>query len=256
MTNWLKPKSSKKDGSHLLQEIHSDGRYIYIYTEPDGYEPLAQVHNHTSAESESCQEVNYFRCDHIGIPKEMTDKDGNLLWFGNYTGWGRLEEETKVKDSAYQPFRLQNQYADRETGLHYNFFRYYEPDVGRFVNQDPIGLWGGDNLYRFAPNTQSWVDFLGLFTLEQLLTVGIGPFAEESIPARGPERNFTQEEREKLNKIGVCHTCGATDPGTKTGNFAGDHQPNTGLRQAKELGIHPRDHYLCLLKSTRRSSKL
>ncbi|HFC8478647.1 TPA: RHS repeat-associated core domain-containing protein [Neisseria subflava] len=38
---------------------------------------------------------------------------------------------------------LQNQYADCETGLHYNFFRYYEPDTGRFVNQDPIGLWGG-----------------------------------------------------------------------------------------------------------------
>ena len=46
----------------------------------------------------------------------MTDKDGNLLWFGNYTGWGRLKEETKVTDSAYQLFRLQNQYADRETG--------------------------------------------------------------------------------------------------------------------------------------------
>ena len=72
----------------------------------------------------------------------MTDKDGNLLWFGNYTGWGRLKEETKVTDRAYQPFRLQNQYADRETGLHYNFFRYYEPEVGRFVNQDPIGLVG------------------------------------------------------------------------------------------------------------------
>ena len=85
----------------------------------------------------------------------MTDKDGNLLWFGNYTGWGRLKEETKVTDSAYQPFRLQNQYADRETGLHYNFFRYYEPDAGRFVNQDPIGLEGGSNLYRFAPNTVS-----------------------------------------------------------------------------------------------------
>ncbi|MFQ9505571.1 MAG: RHS domain-containing protein [Veillonella sp.] len=41
------------------------------------------------------------------MPREMTDKDGNLLWFGNYTGWGRLKEETKVTDSAYQPFRLQ-----------------------------------------------------------------------------------------------------------------------------------------------------
>ena len=43
----------------------------------------------------------------------------HILWFGNYTGGGRLKEETKVTDSAYQPFRLQNQYADRETGLHY-----------------------------------------------------------------------------------------------------------------------------------------
>ena len=212
------------DGSHLLQEVHPNGRYTYIYTDPDSYEPLAQVQDLTTEEGENRQQTHYFHCDHIGIPREMTDKDGNLLWFGNYTCWGRLKEETKVTDSAYQPFRLQNQYADRETGVHYNFFRYYEPDCGRFINQDLIGLWGGDNLYRFAPNTQSWVDFLGLFTLEQLLTVGIGPFAEESIPARGPERNFTQEEREKLNKIGVCHTCGATDPGTKTRNFAGDHQ--------------------------------
>ena len=43
-------------------------------------------------------------------------------------------------DSAYQPFHLQNQYADHETGLHYNFFRYYKPEVVRFVNQDPIHM--------------------------------------------------------------------------------------------------------------------
>ena len=47
----------------------------------------------------------------------MTDIHGNLLWFGEYTAWGRLKEETRVTDSAYQPFRLQNQYADRERGL-------------------------------------------------------------------------------------------------------------------------------------------
>ena len=91
----------------------------------------------------------------------MTDKDGNLLWFGNYTDWGRLKEETMVTDSAYQPFRLQNQYCDEETGLHYNFFRYYEPDAGRFVNQVPIGLWGGFNVYQFVPNVQGWLDILG-----------------------------------------------------------------------------------------------
>ena len=73
-----------------------------------------------------------------------------------------LEEETKVTDSAYQPFRLQNQYADRETGLHYNFFRYYEPECGRFINQDPIGLAGGSNLYWALQNSQMWADPLGL----------------------------------------------------------------------------------------------
>nr|DAU56666.1 MAG TPA: RHS repeat-associated core domain [Caudoviricetes sp.] len=94
----------------------------------------------------------------------MIDKDGNLLWFGEYTTWGRLKEETRVTDSAYQPFRLQNQYANRETGLHYNFFRYYEPDAGRFVNQDPIGLEGGDKFYWFTPSVQAWGDPLGLAT--------------------------------------------------------------------------------------------
>ena len=150
------------DGSHLLQEIHPDGRYTYIYTDPDSYEPLAQVRDWTTKDGKKRQQTHYFHCDQIGIPREMTDKDGNLLWFGNYTGWGRLKEETKVTDSAYQPFRLQNQYADRETGLHYNFFRYYEPDAGRFVNQDPIGLRGGANLYFLAINVQTFSDVLGL----------------------------------------------------------------------------------------------
>ena len=150
------------DGSHLLQEIQPDGRYTYLYTDPDSYEPLAQVRNWTTEDGESRQQILYFHCDQIGIPREMTDKDGNLVWFGNYTGWGRLKEENKVTDSAYQPFRLQNQYADLETGLHYNFFRYYEPDAGRFVNQDPIGLMGGENFYQFAPNIQNMMDPWGL----------------------------------------------------------------------------------------------
>ena len=159
------------DGSHLLQEIHPDGRYTYIYTDPDSYEPLAQVRNWTNEDGESKQEIHYFHCDQIGIPREMTDKDGNLVWFGNYTGWGRLKEETKVTYNAYQPFRLQNQYADRETGLHYNFFRYYEPDAGRFINQDPIRLWGGDNFYWFAPNSSAWIDVLGLASIFEKLKI-------------------------------------------------------------------------------------
>ncbi|WP_308021782.1 RHS repeat domain-containing protein, partial [Neisseria canis] len=85
-----------------------------------------------------------------------------LLWYGEYTAWGRLKTDERVYQHVHQPFRLQNQYCDEETGLHYNLMRYYEPDCGRFVNQDPIGLWGGDNFYLFAPNTQNWIDSFGL----------------------------------------------------------------------------------------------
>jgi RHS repeat-associated protein len=61
-----------------------------------------------------------------------------------------------------QPFRFQGQQFDEETGLHYNRFRYYDPVVGRFVSQDPIGLSGGLNTSSYAPNPLGWVDPLGL----------------------------------------------------------------------------------------------
>ncbi|MEY1391250.1 RHS repeat-associated core domain-containing protein, partial [Providencia stuartii] len=61
-----------------------------------------------------------------------------------------------------QNLRFQGQYFDKETGLHYNTFRYYAPDLGRFTQQDPIGLAGGLNLYQYAPNPLTWIDPLGL----------------------------------------------------------------------------------------------
>ena len=106
--------------------------------------------NHINEDGENRQQSHYFHNDQIGIPREMTDGEDNLVWFGNYTGRDRLKVETKVTDSAYQPFRLQNQYCDHEAGLHYNLMRYYEPEAGRFVNQDPIGLWGGESLLVWA----------------------------------------------------------------------------------------------------------
>ena len=149
------------DGTRLLQEYTYKGSYTYIYTDQDSYEPLAQVFHNNQDET---QYLAYFHTDQIGIPREMTDIHGNLLWYGEYTVWGRLKKDERIYQNAHQPFRLQNQYYDEETGLHYNLMRYYEPEVGRFVNQDPIGLWGGDNLYWFAPSVQAWVDPLGLAT--------------------------------------------------------------------------------------------
>ena len=116
----------------------------YRHLPYDSYELFVQVRNWTTEDGESRQQTYYFNCDKIGIPREMTDKDGNLVWFENYYGWGKLKSKINISGTAYQPFRLQNQYCDRETGLHYNFFRYYEPDAGPFVNQDPIGFLSYD----------------------------------------------------------------------------------------------------------------
>ncbi len=147
------------DGSRLLQEYTYKGSYTYLYTDQDSYEPLAQVFHNNRDEA---QYLAYFHNDQIGIPREMTDIHGNLLWYGEYTAWGCLKKDGRVYQNVHQPFRLQNQYFDEETGLHYNLMRYYEPEAGRFVNQDPIKLIGEDNLYLFAFNSQIWVDALGL----------------------------------------------------------------------------------------------
>ena len=106
------------------RRIGTDGRYTYIYTDPDSYEPLAQVHNHANAEGESRQQTHYFHCDQIDIPREIADKDGNLVWFRDYYNWGKLKSETNVTGTAHQPFRLQNQYCDEEMGRHYNLMRH------------------------------------------------------------------------------------------------------------------------------------
>ena len=92
----------------------------------------------------------------------MTDEEGNMVWRGQYSGWGKLLHEEKANNHIHQLFRLQNQYADEETGLHYNFFRYYDAHCGRFTKQDPIGLAGGMNSYLFAANAIQWIDPLGL----------------------------------------------------------------------------------------------
>ncbi|WP_256576414.1 RHS repeat-associated core domain-containing protein, partial [Pseudomonas sp. KK4] len=100
-----------------------------------------------------------FHTDQIGTPLEMTDREGQIVWQATYKAWGSVEKLTV--NEVEQNLRFQGQYFDNETGLHYNTFRYYDPEVGRFVTQDPIGLLGGSNLYGYAPNTNGWIDPLG-----------------------------------------------------------------------------------------------
>ena len=64
---------------------------------------------------------------------EMTDKGSNLLWFGIYTGWDRLKEETRVTELFTSPFACKASIVTARWAR-YDLFRYYEPDAGRFVN--------------------------------------------------------------------------------------------------------------------------
>src|SRR5690606_10311472 len=66
--------------------------------------------------------------------------------------------ETLAVNEVEQNLRFQGQYFDDETGLHYNTFRYYDPQVRRFITQDPIGLDGGLNLYRYVTSPTGWID--------------------------------------------------------------------------------------------------
>ena len=82
-----------------------------------------------------------------------------------YQAWGAAREIlTQAAQSAglRNPLRFQGQYHDDESGLHYNRYRYYDPDTGRFISRDPIGLLGGMNVHAYAPNPVEWVDPLGL----------------------------------------------------------------------------------------------
>ena len=60
------------------------------------------------------------------------------------------------------PFRYQGQYEDSETGLYYNRFRYYSPETGTYISQDPISIAGGLNVYAYVHDPNSWVDIFGL----------------------------------------------------------------------------------------------
>ncbi|WP_177408581.1 MULTISPECIES: RHS repeat-associated core domain-containing protein, partial [unclassified Pseudomonas] len=142
-------------GLRMLREETPGQSILYLY-EPGSYAPLARV-DQTEGEE---QKLYYFHTDQIGTPLELTDSEGKIVWQATYRSWGSIEN--LVVDEVQQNLRLQGQYFDSETELHYNTLRYYDTGTGRFVTQDPIGLQGGSNLYKYAINPLAWVDPLGL----------------------------------------------------------------------------------------------
>lgn len=92
-------------------------------------------------------------------------------------GLGVIREERSQwakQQGIANPVRFQGQYHDHETGLHYNRHRYYDPTIGRFICQDPIGYAGGIHLYEYAPNPTGWIDPFGLAKSGRWEQVGNG----------------------------------------------------------------------------------
>ncbi|WP_272942686.1 RHS repeat-associated core domain-containing protein [Rheinheimera nanhaiensis] len=101
----------------------------------------------------------FYQLDQLGTPLSLTDSNNNIVWQAHYSVFGKA---TITVNDIDNPIRFQGQYYDSESGLHYNHFRYYDPQTGRFISQDPIGLLGGINHYQYAPNHINWIDPLGL----------------------------------------------------------------------------------------------
>lgn len=105
-------------------------------------------------------ETYYFHNDHLGTPQVLTDDSQQVVWKGEYDPFGRVTETVATIE---QNIRFPGQYYDQETGLHYNYFRTYNPGTGRYVESDPIGLDGGVNTFGYVlQNPLRYFDPLGL----------------------------------------------------------------------------------------------
>ena len=105
--------------------------------------------------------THYYHCDHLGTPLALTDANGQIAWAASLDPWGNVLDEYDPHGIG-QPIRLPGQIHDRETGLYYNRHRYYDPQMGGYITQDPIGLAGGFNKFSYPLNPLEWTDPLGL----------------------------------------------------------------------------------------------
>lgn len=139
------------DGDTCVSDVVNGNSREFIYAD-ESLSPLAMISQSSS--------IVFFQNDINGAPVGVIDRDGNWLWTARYSATGGIQ--SLHEGSVCQPLRLQGQYFDEETRLHYNFHRYYDPAVGSFISKDPVGLYASDNLYKFKNNILQWVDLLGL----------------------------------------------------------------------------------------------
>jgi RHS repeat-associated protein len=135
------------DGERLMAEYDATGtrmaRYAYL---PGDYSPSEVELNNVTYQ---------VRTDHLGTPLELVNAANNVVWRAHYESFGNAVINDDVDgDGTHVEFnvRLPGQYFDVETGLNYNWHRYYDPTTGRYISSDPIGLMGGVNTFAYVGN--------------------------------------------------------------------------------------------------------
>ncbi|MEU2673599.1 putative T7SS-secreted protein [Streptomyces sp. NPDC007164] len=142
------------DGATLCEQMTEGTTLTWDYA---GLRPLTQTERrHGSTDDRFFAIVT----DLIGTPTELVDESGALAWRARTTLWG-ITSWTRDA-TAYTPLRFPGQYFDRESELHYNFFRYYDPESARYLTPDPLGLTPADNPVTYVHNPHAWSDPLGL----------------------------------------------------------------------------------------------
>ncbi len=126
-------------GGLLYGEYDSSGDLIREYVYLNG-EPLAQI------DAGSPEVLTYLHTDHLGTPKFGTNSGGTQVWSWAPDAFGVGSPSGSVTINL----RMPGQYFDSESGVFYNWNRYYNPAIGRYISSDPIGIAGGPNTFNYA----------------------------------------------------------------------------------------------------------
>ena len=140
------------DGTDLAEERYATTTVVWD-REPGG-RPIAQTERWATGDR-----FHTIVTDLVGTPAELVDEAGEVAWHPRTTLWGKVADEPS---RAWTPLRFPGQYHDRETGLHYNFHRYYDPETGRYLTHDPLGLSPAPDSLAYVANPTRQVDPLGL----------------------------------------------------------------------------------------------
>ena len=151
------------------QRINNAVTHVWQYV-PSGIVTQDVLDNVENAK-QPLVKIYHYHNNHLGTPQELSDDKGDIVWLSYDRAWGgsfetiykqQFIDDWSISEAELQPIKFQGQSLDVETGLHYNRFRYYDSDVGMFIQRDPIGLLGGNNVFQYAPNPIGWIDPWGL----------------------------------------------------------------------------------------------